>query len=183
MIEAGLETLRHAGLRGLGLRELARQVGVSPSAPYRHFSDRKALLEALAASGFERFVAAMAKAREGMPAEEVLPAMAMAYVRFALDNPALFRLMFSAEINPYRDPILKEQAGAAYATIAEAAAREDKFEPAEVAVTCWSFAHGLAMLLLDEQILGVSGNTAEPLLRKLTRSFVSDIRAGRRMAR
>jgi AcrR family transcriptional regulator len=180
MIEAGLETLRHAGLRGLGLRELARAVGVSASAPYRHFADRKALLEALAASGFERFVAAMAAAREGMPLEEELPAMAMAYIRFAIDNPALFRLMFSAEISPYRDTALKQQAAAAYATIAVAAAREDKAEPAEVAVICWSFVHGLAMLVIDEQILGVAHTDPEPLLRKLTRSFVSDIRAGRR---
>jgi hypothetical protein len=88
--------------------------------------------------------------------------------------------MFSSELHPYRDAELKTQAAAAYSTIAVAAAREDKSEPEVVAVTCWSFVHGLAMLLLDEQIMGVGRDTAERLVRHLTRSFVSDIRAGRR---
>jgi len=180
LIEAGLAMLRHKGADGLGLRELAREVGVSPAAPYRHFADRKALLEAMGATGFRDFVATMAQARDGVPEDEQLPAMAFAYVRFAIDRPALFKLMFSSELHPYRDAELKQQAAAAYATIAVAAAREDKLEPAEMAVTCWSFVHGLAMLVLDEQILGVSRDNADPLIRKLTRNFVGDIRAGRR---
>jgi hypothetical protein len=47
-------------------------------------------------------------------------------------------------------------------------------------VTCWAFVHGLAMLLLDEQILGVSAENSEVLIRTLTQRFVRDIRAGRR---
>lgn len=179
LVAAALVLLEEKGSAGLGLRELARAVGVSPAAPYRHFADRKALLEAVAAEGFARFVAAMARAREDVFEDEQLAAMAFAYVRFALDQPPLFRLMFSSELHPYRDPDLREQADAAYATIAVAAAREDKSAPAEMAVTCWSFVHGLAMLLLDEQILGVSAANADPLVRTLTERFVRDIRAGR----
>jgi AcrR family transcriptional regulator len=180
LIAAGLVLLEEKGASALGLREIARLVGVSAAAPYRHFADRKALLEAVAAEGFRSFSGAMARAAEGMAEAEQLAAMAFAYVRFALDQPALFRLMFSAELHPYRDPDLKEQAEAAYATIAVAAAREDKSAPGEMAVTCWSFVHGLAMLVLEEQILGVSAGNADALVRVLTERFVRDIRAGRR---
>lgn len=180
LIAGGLVLLEENGAAALGLREIARLVGVSAAAPYRHFADRKALLEAVAAEGFRQFTAAMARAAEGLAEPEQLAAMAFAYVRFALDQPALFRLMFSSELHPYRDADLKEQAEAAYATIAVAAAREDKSAPGEVAVMCWSFVHGLAMLVLEEQILGVSAGNADALVRVLTERFVRDIRAGRR---
>lgn len=180
LIAGGLVLLEENGAAALGLREIARLVGVSAAAPYRHFADRKALLEAVAAEGFRQFTAKMARAAEGLAESEQLAAMAFAYVRFALDQPALFRLMFSSELHPYRDADLKEQAAAAYATIAVAAAREDKSAPGEVAVMCWSFVHGLAMLVLEEQILGVSGGNADALVRVLTERFVRDIRAGRR---
>jgi AcrR family transcriptional regulator len=180
MVAAGLLVLEEKGTSGLGLRELARLVGVSAAAPYRHFADHKGLLEAIAAEGFFRFTEAMSGASEGVAEEAQLGAMAFAYVRFAVDQPALFRLMFSSELHPYRDPELRQQADAAYATIAVAAAREDKSAPAEMAVTCWAFVHGLAMLLLDEQILGVSAENSEVLIRTLTQRFVRDIRAGRR---
>lgn len=180
LIAGGLVLLEEKGASALGLREIARLVGVSAAAPYRHFADRKALLEAVAAEGFRNFTAAMAKAADGLPEGDQLAAMAFAYVRFALDQPALFRLMFSAELHPYRDPDLKEQAEAAYASIAVAAAREDKSTPGEMAVTCWSFVHGLAMLVLEEQILGVTAGNADTLVRVLTERFVRDIRAGRR---
>jgi len=180
LVAGGLVLLEERGAAALGLREIARLVGVSAAAPYRHFADRKALLEAVAAEGFRDFTRAMSKAAEGVAEDGQLAAMAFGYVRFALDQPALFRLMFSAELHPYRDPELKEQADAAYATIAVAAAREDKSAPGEVAVMCWGFVHGLAMLVLEEQILGVSAANADALVRVLTERFVRDVRAGTR---
>jgi len=182
LIAGGLVLLEEKGAAALGLREIARLVGVSAAAPYRHFADRKALLEAVAAEGFRQFTLAMEKAAEGQPEDKQLEIMAFAYVRFALEQPALFRLMFSSELHPYRDLDLREQADAAYATIAVAAAREDKSAPGEVAVMCWSFVHGLAMLVLEEQILGVSAGNADALVRRLTERFVRDIRAGQRPA-
>lgn len=177
LVDAALATLAERGAAALGLRELARAVGVSPAAPYRHFADRKALLEAVAADGFARFGAAMEAAREASFVEDQLAAMAYAYVRFAIDNPPLFRLMFSPEISPYRDPALKIAAAAAYAPLATAAAREDAGAPAEVAVTAWSFVHGLSLLLLDEQILGVSAANADPLIHSLAARFVRGLRS------
>jgi AcrR family transcriptional regulator len=178
LVAGGLVLLEQDGASALGLREIARLVGVSAAAPYRHFADRKALLEAVAAEGFRDFTRAMTAAAEGLPEGEQLAAMAFGYVRFAREQPALFRLMFSAELHPFRDPELKAEADAAYATIAMAAAREDNSAPGEVAVMCWSFVHGLSMLLLEEQILGVSAGNADALVRVLTERFVRDVRAG-----
>jgi AcrR family transcriptional regulator len=100
------ETLRDQGLEGLSLRELARQTGVSHGAPRRHFSDRQALLDALAESGFARLGAELRGAAEsaGEGYEARLRATATAYVRFAIRDAALLELMFAGKQH--------EQAGA-----------------------------------------------------------------------
>jgi AcrR family transcriptional regulator len=88
-------TLQVSGADGLSLRELARAVGVSHGAPRRHFEDKAALLEALVAEGFHRLGWALAAAAEpdGREFKAVLKDVAVAYVRFAADNPALVDLM------------------------------------------------------------------------------------------
>ena len=88
-----------------------------------------------------------------------------AYVRFSLVQPALFRLMFSREVDKRGNPQLKAAAIEAYASLARAAAREVPEAPSEGAVIAWSFVHGLSMLLLDEQILGVSPENTDSLVR------------------
>lgn len=182
LVQAALEELARGGPAALGLRELARHVGVSPAAPYRHFADRQALLEAVAAEGFTRFQAAMEAATAGLALDDQLEALARCYVHFAVTQPQLFRLMFSAEIEHRRSPVLAAAAEAAYASLAVAAAREDPGAPAEVAVTAWAFAHGLSMLLIDKQILGASahptGVGSDALVERLARRFVTGLRAG-----
>lgn len=177
LLEAALQMLDEEGAEGVGLRELARRVGVSPAAPYRHFRGRQALLEAVATEGFRRFSAMMAAKEQDLPEAEQLPAMAEAYVRFALVQPALFRLMFSRQVDKTGNRALHEAAVEAYASLAKAAAREAPDAPSEGAVIAWSFVHGLAMLLLDEQILGVSPQNSDSLVRNLSQRFVRAMRA------
>lgn len=169
LVEAALELLAEGGTEALGLRELARRVGVSPSAPYRHFRDKQALIQAVAAAGYELFLAALEGTKAGVPAEEQFGAMAEAYVHFALRYPRLYKLMFSSELGKFEDRDLRRAADAAYASLAVAAAKEDPDSPGEAAITAWAFVHGLSMLLLDEQLLGVSAANAEPLVKALTR--------------
>lgn len=177
LLEAALEMLDEEGAEGVGLRELARRVGVSAAAPYRHFRGRQALLEAVATEGFRRFSAMMAAKEQDLPEVEQLPAMAEAYVRFALVQPALFRLMFSRQVDKTGNRALHDAAVEAYASLAKAAAREVPDAPSEGAVIAWSFVHGLAMLLLDEQILGVSPQNSDSLVRNLSQRFVRAMRA------
>lgn len=169
LVEAALELLLEGGAEALGMRELARRVGVSAAAPYRHFRDKQALIQAVAAAGFALFLEAIEKAKAEVPAEEQFGAMAEAYVQFALRYPRLYRLMFSSELGKFEDEELRRAADAAYESLAVAAARQDPEAPGEAAISAWAFVHGLSMLLLDEQLLGVSAANAEPLIRKLTR--------------
>jgi AcrR family transcriptional regulator len=89
-------TLREHGVEQLSLRELARQVGVSHGAPRRHFSDRQALLDALAEAGFARLGHELQRAVDGAGEdfEARLQATAATYVRFATRDAALLDLMF-----------------------------------------------------------------------------------------
>lgn len=177
LLDTAMEMLDAEGAESIGLREVARRVGVSAAAPYRHFRSRQALLEAVATEGFRRFSAMMDAKEADFPEAERFPAMAEAYVRFAVVQPALFRLMFSRQIDKGGNRALHEAAIAAYASLAKAAAREVPDAPSEGAVIAWSFVHGLAMLLLDEQILGVSPQNSESLVRNLAQRFVAALRA------
>ncbi|RYE79682.1 MAG: WHG domain-containing protein, partial [Hyphomicrobiales bacterium] len=88
-----------------------------------------------------------------------------------------FRLMFSREVDKQGNKALREAAVEAYGSLAKAAAREVPDAPSEGAVIAWSFVHGLAMLLLDEQILGVLPQNSDSLVRTLSQRFVRAMRA------
>lgn len=160
LIAAGLKLLEDRKADDIGLREVARAVGVSATAVYRHFPDKAALLRALAAEGLallaEAQRAAFDKAGGG---EAGFDATGRAYVRFALDNPALFRLIFS---NPPDRDLLRsapDEVPEAFRMLRDNAAR---FAPPDIepdrarllALRAWAGVHGLAMLLLDGQIQG-----------------------------
>ena len=96
------KTLRERGTPALSLRELAREIGVSPAAPSRHFQSKQALLDALALTGFERLAETIAASQEGAGEAfaDRLDAAARAYVGFAVANAALLDLMFSVKHSP-----------------------------------------------------------------------------------
>src|SRR5216117_2127251 len=102
LLRAAGERLEKQGITALSLREAARRAGVSHNAPYRHFADREALLAALAAEGF----AMLAERLRGQPGRE----MGEAYVRFALEQPQRFRLMFGGLLPIARYPELRSAA-------------------------------------------------------------------------
>ena len=142
--------LEKEGLEALTLREVARRAGVSHSAPYRHFTEREALLAALAAEGFERLGAAQRKAAEAGG----LRAMGEAYVTFALENPQRFRLMFGGQISIARHARLREVATSTFAGLSGAlSARLPEAQGArDASIAAWALVHGLAQLLLGDRI-------------------------------
>ncbi|MFJ7996677.1 TetR/AcrR family transcriptional regulator [Streptomyces sp. NPDC096310] len=112
-LRAALLTRAEQALKGKGpgelsLRELARDLGVSPGAPSRHFSSKKALLDALALEGFERLRAVLTAAQAEAEASFVgrLTALSRAYLGFAAANPALLDLMYSVKYDPTASPEL-----------------------------------------------------------------------------
>lgn len=160
-LEAARVQLGERGAEDVSLREVARAAGVSATALYRHFPDKTALLEALSDEGFGRLAAAQRAAMAAATDTKVdaFNAMGRAYVRFALGEPGLFRLMFTH--TPKHDPLTidLDHADASLSMLRQKAA---ELVPAEqgpaaaqrFALRAWSLVHGLALLLLDRQVEG-----------------------------
>lgn len=158
LLAAARRMLERDGPAALSLREVARRAGVSHNAPYRHFADRAALLAALAAEGFDALAARMREAVAAAAPARRLGASGAAYVRFALDEPNLFRLMFGGLVRGREHPELAAAATRAYALLqGETSAAP---ESGTRAVAAWALVHGLAHLLLDGQIPPVRDDRA-----------------------
>jgi AcrR family transcriptional regulator len=162
LINTALMLVRKQGVESFSLREAAKLVGVSPSAVYRHFEDKGALLAAVAQAGFNTLAleteAAMKRAaRKKDAALAVLQATGTTYVLFALKHPEQFRVMFG----PYGAGSAHDVRGAdsqgrdPYQQLVEALgvlAGQQRLRmniTQEAALQAWSFTHGLAHLLLD----------------------------------
>jgi AcrR family transcriptional regulator len=99
LVRAAAAEIERGGYENLSLRELAESLGVSRAAPYRHFTDRRALLAAVAADGFERLTAAYRKATSsGKTPRARLAAAGRGYLKYAAERPQTFRLMFVSDL-------------------------------------------------------------------------------------
>jgi AcrR family transcriptional regulator len=155
LIDAGLRMLEEREEAELSLREIARSVGVSATAVYRHFPDKEALRGALAQAAYDRLGDAQRAAAVGMDnVFEEFQAMGRTYVRFALDHPALFRLM--AAMPPHGDLFDLSEADddraakllRAYAVkLAGHDASPEKVRT--IAIRSWALVHGLAVLMIQ----------------------------------
>lgn len=148
LVDAGLQRLREGPVDSLSLRELARSVGVSATAVYRHFPDKAALLKALCAEGDQMLAAAfetaMAKVK---PGHEAFDAMGHAYVRFALAHPSLFRLMMSPSGARRDEGKASGMLGASLRDLGGPTTTQAQRDIQRL--KAWSIVHGLAMLMLD----------------------------------
>ncbi len=151
-VRAALELLEEGGSAEVSLRAVARRVGVAASAPYRHYADRDALLSAVAAVGYRELAEFLAAAHPAPSTPDNLAAVAVAYVQFALQRPALFRVMFG-------DPCDRDSAELIAATEAisayVAAIVRQAFpgaDPDALATAVWALVHGLAFLHLDGKL-------------------------------
>jgi AcrR family transcriptional regulator len=138
------------GAAALSLRELARAAGVSHAAPAHHFTDRRGLFTALATEGFRMLADALAGARP-----DFLDA-ALAYVRFAIDHPGHYAVMFDKSLYDAADQglvVAETAAGAELAagvrTLDDPRANDD---PQAAALAAWSLVHGFSLLWLNKAI-------------------------------
>ncbi|MFJ5934419.1 TetR/AcrR family transcriptional regulator [Streptomyces sp. NPDC093071] len=151
-LRAARELLEEDGSAGLSLRAVARRAGVSATAPYRHYADRDALVSAVAAEGYRELAEHLAGAHPSPSTPDELAAVAVAYVRFALEHPALFRAMFAEPC----DPTSAERV-AATAAISEyvrgiVRATFPDADAEALSTTVWALVHGLAFLHLDGKL-------------------------------
>lgn len=171
LMSAALEVIARNGLTGLSLRQLAREAGVSHGAPAHHFGDRQGLITALATSGYRLLIGELLEALKKAPEDSIarLRATGIAYVRFAINNPAYFEVMFRPELHRESDPELKKSFAEARQILRDAVsntvdsekgarARDRRVDIATL--RAWSIAHGLASLLLSGNLLP-SGDHAQ----------------------
>ena len=161
LLEEAARLITEAGAEGVTMRALSRRVGVSHTAPYRHFADKEALLVAVAAEGFARLKARLHAINlpEHERALTRFQEMGAAYVGFAVDNPAHYRLMYGKEaLHRAQYPELQAAADAAFAELVEIIETYqalDAIKPENshaLAYIAWSTVHGLASLLVDGQM-------------------------------
>ena len=159
LIDAGLAELEEKGLEALSLRSIAARVGVSHTAPKNHFDGLKGLLTAIAPRGFNMHAAEMRKGVEDQaPGEARLKAACNGYVRFALEHPELFKLMFSKSLRDRENPDLQRAAWGSYDVLRNIAhgLDWDKADapggPWRTEWMLWSMVHGYAMLLIEGEI-------------------------------
>lgn len=156
LLEAAIRHLERHDLNDLSLRQLARTVGVSPGAPYKHFPTRQALVDQLVLDGFQSLAARLRSGlvRAQMRGSSELDACGQEYVTFALEQPWLFRMMFSGA---GAGPLLRRSEAEAFDVLVEAVRHEQKKggmppgDPRHVALNPWSTAHGCASLLVSGQ--------------------------------
>lgn len=171
LLDAALVLLRRGGTAALTLRAVAREAGVSQTAPYRHFADRSALVAGVAAVGFRALHGAMVAAVAAHGAgRKGLQELALAYVRFAVRHPEQYRIMFGAEAAECDTSDELKTAAASVRgmltggiTQLQRAGLVGPGEPGEIALSCWALVHGVVMLSLDRQVGGAGPGDAEHL--------------------
>jgi AcrR family transcriptional regulator len=152
LVRAAMELLEESGETALSLRAVARCAGVSPAAPYRHYADREALVSAVATVGYRELAERLAAAHPSPATPDELAGAAIAYVQFALDRPALFRIMFGEPCEGDND---EREAATAAVTHYVQAIVERTFPRGDVealATAIWALVHGLAFLHLDGKL-------------------------------
>jgi AcrR family transcriptional regulator len=178
LIDAALALMEERGSPEFTLREVARRVGVTHAAPQRHFEDRAALVAAVAEQGFRGLrahVEQVARSSNARDPAERLHALGVAYVQFAVRNPAHFRAMFSAElVDKSRHPSLAAASRAIHDFLVQCITEGQRLgffvegDPLELAFAAWSIVHGCAVLLIDGRGMGRRpADLIEPVVARL----------------
>lgn len=183
LISAGTELARVGGPDAVVLREATRRVGVSPNAAYRHFADRRALLEAVCTATQSLLAVAieqeLARVRVTGDAAAVararLRAVGTGYVRFAKKEPGLFRTaLVSPDLEGAYDPARAgasgktplELLGSVLDELVEAGVLPKERRPA-AEFLAWSSVHGLSMLLIDGPLRALDQRKTHAIVERL----------------
>lgn len=162
LITATLKLISEKTVAGVSLREVARRVGVSHAAPYRHFADKESLLAAVAKDGFEMLHNKLAEAIQSSSTDPLqqIQDLGVAYITFALEHPSHYDLMFGVyrSSSNQQNPELEYAAREVFMVLVDVIARGQAVgvirpdDAEQLALTAWALVHGWAKLWMDGQI-------------------------------
>ena len=192
LLKRAMQVIESEGLDSLSLRGLADAIGVSKTAPYRHFASKHALLTSVAAEGFRLLAETLERAEQDPGPESgdgrnssagssggasaALDRLALAYIEFALGNPAMYRLMFSKYGFTLESPQCRLNSDRAFSVLVRIAGKRMSEgwhageDPGSVILSVWALVHGWAGLLNDELIpkeLGTMRERWPDMVRRL----------------
>jgi AcrR family transcriptional regulator len=158
LLAAATSLIEGVGAQGLSLRQVAEKAQLSRQAPYNHFADKEALLAELVRGGFARLESQIRRVKGYPGGATALERAAEAYIGFAQQAPALFRLMFSRElVDLSRFPEAAAAAAASFASLTAIVATlttPDRVD--EVSLAAWCLVHGYATLCIETGLEGES---------------------------
>ncbi len=161
LIEATRQLVEDAGPDGFSVAQACRVAGVSTAAPYRHFRDREEMLEAVIHAANQRKLERMQAELAGIAPGTLdrITALGRVYIRFAQDEPGMFRLIFGRRHTPHTEAAVQEEAIRPYRMVQEeVAAVLGRAEIDDVvrqrAFLLWNFVHGLSFLMIDGMLTG-----------------------------
>ncbi len=154
LVASGLTLLATRAADDISLREVARALGVSATAVYRHFPDKQALLFAICELGAEQLQHAQSEAMIGKKGKLAFEAAGRAYVLFALANPGLYRLMMGTKASVDHYDTNGNAMGNAMQLLKDCVAnvlpkKASALEHKVAALHAWALVHGISMLMLD----------------------------------
>lgn len=162
LTSAALSLVSEKGPKGFTLTEAARRAGVSAAAPYRHFTDKAALLAAVAEQGFRELHAELAAAAGAAPDPRArVTELGRAYVRWAVAHPDHYRVMFGAEVSQADHPDLAVAGERAFGDLLDAITACQQAgvvaaqDPRTLAAPLWSLVHGVASLAIGGELHAV----------------------------
>lgn len=160
LIAAAIELIEEKGVDQLSVREVAKKAGVSPGAPFRHFSNKTALLTAVAEEAISRLTDSVGKALDEVKTDEPLArirAIGIGYLRWALANPTHFQIVSSRTLIDFHgsERLVKENEDMRQLVadlVALAKSRGDLragVEPADLIYAARAFVYGVARMWID----------------------------------
>lgn len=175
LMDAALVRIKNDGVEKLSLRAIARDIGVSQSAPYRHFKDKTELLVKLACEGFEKLADIDAIDISDDNVLNNLVTIGCCYIKFARENPETYKLMFGSKIEDRNSHEALHEAGQkAFSVIVNEVTKgvETGYlldqEPLTLARCCWSKVHGLACLAIDGFFNNIEVSISDFLAQQVT---------------
>lgn len=163
LIDAARALVREKGDDGFSLSDACRSAGVSTAAPYRHFADKHEILDEVIARGFADLTTGVEEAAATQPlgAAERFLALGHTYLRFAMTEPALFRMMFGQKPDTSPDHIVVLRGKDCFGFVVQEVvsycqANQVEGDAMLIALQLWTLVHGATSLTSDGDYAKIS---------------------------